>query len=90
MDGKVAFSLDGGRIKFPNLEQLVEFHKMNTGPLPTLLKDKQVQVCPTAALVNLSWQTKLRPHQTKNRLNIRCQTSFRPILDLIVAADRVV
>jgi len=53
-DGKSAYSLDGGRTKFPSLEQLVEFHKMNTGPLPTLLKEKQVQVCPTAHLINLS------------------------------------
>jgi len=53
-DGKIAYSLDGGKTKFPNLEQLVDFHKMNTGPLPTLLKEKHVPVCPTAALINLS------------------------------------
>ena len=53
-DGKSAFSLDGGRTKFTSLQQLVDFHRMNTGPLPTLLKDKQVPVCPTGALINLS------------------------------------
>lgn len=30
---------------------------MNTGPLPTLLTDKHVEICPVGALVNLtSWQ----------------------------------
>ena len=38
-DGKNAFSLDGARTKFPSLEHLVDFHKMNCGPLPTLLRD---------------------------------------------------
>jgi len=53
-EGKTAYSLDGGKTKFPNLEQLVDFHKMNTGPLPTLLKEKHVPVCPTASLIKLS------------------------------------
>jgi len=38
-DGKMAFSLDGGKTKFPSLEHLVDFHRMNTGPLPAILKD---------------------------------------------------
>jgi len=38
-DGKMAFSLDGGKTKFPSLEHLVDFHRMNTGPLPNILKD---------------------------------------------------
>jgi len=38
-DGRNAFSLDGARTKFPSLEHLVDFHKMNCGPLPTVLKD---------------------------------------------------
>lgn len=54
VDGCVAFSLDGGRTKFPNLEQLVDFHRLNTGPLPTLLKDNHIQVCPTGNLLKLS------------------------------------
>lgn len=37
--GKNAFSLDGAKTKFPSLEHLVNFYKMNSGPLPTLLKD---------------------------------------------------
>ena len=38
-DGKNAFSLDGARTKFPSLEHLVDFHKMNCGALPGLLQD---------------------------------------------------
>lgn len=38
-DGKKAFSLDGGKTKFPCLEHLVDFYKMNAGPLSILLKD---------------------------------------------------
>jgi len=38
-DGKMAFSLDGGKTKFPSLEHLVDFHRMNTGPLPNILKE---------------------------------------------------
>ena len=38
-DGRNAFSLDGARTKFPSLEHLVDFHKMNCGPLPTVLQD---------------------------------------------------
>jgi hypothetical protein len=52
-EGRPAFSLDGGRTKFPSLEQLVDFHRMNTGPLPTILTEKHVEVCPVGALVNL-------------------------------------
>jgi hypothetical protein len=56
-EGRTAFSLDGGRTKFPSLEQLVEFHRMNSGPLPTLLADRHVEICPVGALVNIaSWQ----------------------------------
>lgn len=39
--GAVIYSLDGGKTKFPTLEQLVEFHKNNAGPLPTLLSTTQ-------------------------------------------------
>jgi len=53
-EGRTAFSLDGGRTKFPSLEQLVEFHRMNTGPLPTLLTDRHVEICPVGALVNIA------------------------------------
>jgi hypothetical protein len=53
-EGRTAFSLDGGRTKFPSLEQLVEFHRMNTGPLPTILTDRHVEICPVGALVNLT------------------------------------
>jgi len=38
-DGKNAFSLDGAKTKFARLEHLVDFYKMNAGPLPTLLRD---------------------------------------------------
>jgi len=38
-DGKLAFSLDGGKTRFPSLEHLVDFHRMNTGPLPNILKE---------------------------------------------------
>lgn len=38
-DGKNAFSLDGAKTKFASLEQLVDFYRMNAGPLPTLLRD---------------------------------------------------
>ena len=37
--GKNAFSLDGAKTKFPSLEHLVDFHKMNSGPLPTILQE---------------------------------------------------
>ena len=37
--GKNAFSLDGAKTKFPSLEHLVDFHKMNSGALPTILQD---------------------------------------------------
>jgi len=40
--GKNAFSLDGAKTKFPSLEHLVDFYKMNSGPLPTLLKDTAI------------------------------------------------
>jgi hypothetical protein len=53
-EGRTAFSLDGGRTKFPSLEQLVEFHRMNSGPLPTLLTDRHVEICPVGALVNIA------------------------------------
>jgi len=46
-DGKMAFSLDGGKTKFPSLEHLVDFHRMNTGPLPNILRDSSF-VCSTA------------------------------------------
>jgi len=61
-EGRTAFSLDGGRTKFPSLEQLVEFHRMNSGPLPTLLTDRHVEICPVGALVNIaSWQKNSTP-----------------------------
>ena len=37
--GRNAFSLDGAKTKFPSLEHLVDFHKMNSGALPTILQD---------------------------------------------------
>ena len=41
-DGRKAFSLDGAKTKFPCLEHLVDFYKMNSGPLPILLKDTTI------------------------------------------------
>ena len=49
--GKNAFSLDGAKTKFPSLEHLVDFHKMNSGPLPTILQDCALD---TTRLVTLS------------------------------------
>ena len=37
--GKSAFTLDGAKTKFPSLKHLVDFYKMNPGPLPVLLRD---------------------------------------------------
>ena len=40
--GKSAFTLDGAKTKFPSLKHLVDFYKMNPGPLPVLLRDDDV------------------------------------------------
>lgn len=45
-DGRKAFSLDGAKTKFPCLEHLVDFYKMNSGPLPILLKDTTINSVP--------------------------------------------
>ena len=50
--GKNAFSLDGAKTKFPSLEHLVDFHKMNSGALPTILQD--CALGSTSRLVTLS------------------------------------
>jgi len=44
--GKNAFSLDGAKTKFPSLEHLVDFHKMNSGPLPTILQESALGLRP--------------------------------------------
>jgi len=43
---RFAFSLDGAKTKFPCLEHLVDFHKMNCGPLPITLNDVDVDRIP--------------------------------------------
>lgn len=43
--GKTAFSVDGGRTKFPSLDHLVDFYMMNMGPLPCLLSQSCIDTC---------------------------------------------